>query len=296
MKKKIALSSGVLLIIGMCLFIPSIQTLAISALSIFRVNDAKTITITMTDIEEMMNYPFVHKEIDKEELAKDHYSEKNETSNQFKPEIKDLDSIHDFHDYRVKLPRELKNEDPQLYYTESQIIHATVDTEKINGYFDLVGLPSVISSEYDGKEVIINYPSTLTARYEDVTLFTTQGIFVENGLDVIEGIWSDLLNLPFLTSNLRSQLATIDLSGRDVYLPIIMGLGRETSIGNQRGYIYSTRDLMQVYSSFLEDSKNEITPQNEGASALLWTKNGVLYCLTGAKSDAELSKIARSIH
>ncbi len=304
MKKKAVLSLGAICLIAACLFIPKIQTFAISAMSFFRVNDAKTIEITMADIETLSNFPYefdeeLAMEWERKYLADTDY----DLTSQLYPDMRVLNDIRDFDDFKIRLPKVLDGEYPSIACTESHSIDVTVNAGMVNDYFKIMGLPEVVDPKFDGAKIKVDVPAAIAATYEDVVLYATQGVYVEEGADAVDDIWSGVAQMPFLSENLRKQLRDIDLKNRDIYLPVIMGFGRKVSLGGQTtGYVYTANDLMQAFYTYADLPEEDVVAEAEDgedadgeASALIWTKGGVAYCLTGEKSDAELIKIARSM-
>ncbi len=299
MKKKILISAIAITLVSTMMFIPSVQSLTISALSAFRVGDAKTIKVTLADIEESMNYfkgfadKFKDQDFNDQDLQ--NYDAKEAIEHE-KLQVKELSDISEFTAFSFNLPKDLKGETPSLYATDSQSNTIVVDTAKINDELSKIGVTNLLDNNYDGSEITVNVAPSIAAHYNDVDLFATQGVYLDGNDEVINGIWNSMLNMPFLSENLRSQLSNIDVKTRDVYLPVIMGLGREVSLGGVTGYIYSTQDMRQVVSMLPEGLTVKYGDDNEReGSALIWTKNGVLYCLVSDKSDSELAQIARSI-
>jgi len=294
MKKKALISVIAIALVAILMSIPSVQAVAMSALSVFRVGTPKTIKVTVADIEEVMNYfeqykgQFDHEYIEESDIRGAIYNER--------PEIKTLSDVSEFDGFNFKLPTALANETPTLYATDSESNTVSVDTAKINEALSKLGSEDLIDERYDGSEITVNASPSIAAKYADVILFASQGANIDGNDDLIDSLWSSMLNMPFISENLRSQLSKVNIKSGDVYLPAIMGLGRETSVGNATGYIYSMQDFDQVISSFskglMEGYEENI--DKEG-SALLWIKDGILYCLVSEKSDGELTQIARSI-
>ena len=54
MKRKMSILASVVLMLALITFVKPVQTLALDALSIFRVTDVKTIQITIADLQEGM--------------------------------------------------------------------------------------------------------------------------------------------------------------------------------------------------------------------------------------------------
>ncbi|MCL2323827.1 MAG: hypothetical protein FWC47_17185 [Oscillospiraceae bacterium] len=302
MKKKTLFSALAIVLVAALMFIPAVQTLAISALSVFRVGNTKTITVSLTDIEDAVNYlkqfqgQFSEKDVNSNLAAQN--IDKNTAIEDAKSQVKTLSDVSEFTAFSFNLPTALKNETPELYATDATSKTITVDTTMINDELAKIGVSNLIDNSYNGSEVTVNVAPSIAAHYTDVDLFATQGAYLDGNNAVINGLWSNFLQMPFISDNLRSQLSNIDVMKEDVYLPVIMGLGRETSIGNTTGYIYTTQDMQQVLSSLPQDmmpNDGNSTQSPKEGSALIWTKNGVLYCLVANKSDSELTQIARSI-
>ena len=290
MKKKALISVIAIALVAILMTIPSIQAAAMSALSVFRVGTPKTIKVTISDIEEAMNYFEQHKgQFDYEDMKESDFKEAIHGKS---PEVNTLSDVSEFTGFNFNLPTELVSETPTLYATDSQSNTVSFDTAKINEVLSKLGARDLIDERYDGSDITVNVSPSIAVKYTDVALFATQGAKIDGNDNLINSLWISMLNMPFISDNLRSQLSNINIKSGYVYLPVIMGLGRETSVGNATGYIYSIQDFGEVISALSLDLMEDY--EGKG-SALLWTKDGVLYCLVGEKSDSELTQIARSI-
>jgi hypothetical protein len=212
-------------------------------------------------------------------------------------EVKTLSDIRAFTAFPFSLPTALKDETPDLCAADSQSQTVTLDTVKINTSLQKLGVSALLDTSLNGAKLTVSSPPVIVAEYADVLLAAAQSIYVDAPDDVVNSLYASFLSIPAIPDNLRAQLAAIDPKTRDVYLPIIEGLGRETSLGGATGYIYSSGDMSQVLGMLpgFADDAQLAQLQSENASVLIWVKNGVLYCLAGALSDSELSQIARSI-
>ena len=294
MKKKVFISIIAIALVAVLMTIPSVQAAAMSALSVLRVGTTKTIKITVADIEEAMSYfeqyegQFDHEDLQESDFKDAIHGEESE--------VKTLSDVSEFTGFNFSLPTELAGETPTLYATDSQSNTVIVDTSKINEGLLKFGAEDLIDERYDGSEITVNVSPSIVAEYADVALFATQGGNIDGNDNLINSLWNCMLNMPFISENLRSQLSKIDIKSGNVYLPVIMGLGRETSVGKATGYIYSVQDFDQVVSAFPQDLTEDYERNiDKEGSALIWTKDGILYCLVGEKSDGELTQIARSI-
>jgi hypothetical protein len=295
-RKNIAILAVVAVLAG-SMFIPPVQAAAESALSVFRVSDAKTITISVTDIQDIAGYA---KQLEAG-MKSDKTTGETESKGSANPQ-KAIESIlnpfanpKDFTAFPISLPHS-NAETPKLYSIASNSKTFTLNTTDINAELAKIKA-NPISNSYNGTKITVNTPPATIAEYPDFTLIETQGVYVNAPSNAVNALWNEFTSLPMIPADLSSQLAAIDPTSRDVYLPVIEGLGRGTDLGVTTGYIYSAKDLAQVATLIPNlATANEVTKlQSENASALIWTKNGVLYILAGNKSDSELSQIARNI-
>lgn len=296
-KKNIAIFAAVAVLSGTIL-IPSVQAAAESALSVFRVSDAKTITVSVTDIQDIANYVKQLKAGVKDGKTAGEAGLKKDTANPqaaVKSAVRPLADAKDFTAFQISLPRTNAGT-PKLYSIASDSKTFTLNTADINAQLaKLKGNP--ISGSLNGTKITVGTPPAAIAEYPDFTLIETQGVSMDAPRDALSTLWSELTSQPMIPADLSSQLAVIDPASRDVYLPVIEGLGRTTDLGVTTGYLYSAKDLAQVAALVpnLATAEQVTKLQKENASALIWVKDGVLSVLAGNRSDSELSQIARSI-
>jgi len=290
---------GVTAMIACVILIQPVRAAAESALAVFRVDDAKTITITATDLQDMIT-GFKNSGVfpsSKDAGGQAGSKSESQTSDNMKSQIKTLDSVREFTAFSFSLPTALKSETPKLYAADSKTQTITLNATEINAELAKMSATTMLDNSLNGSAITVDTPALVMAEYSDVTLIATQSIYIDAPDATTNSLWSSILSIPAIPDDLRVQLANIDPKTRDIYLPVIEGLGRETDLGSTTGYIYSTSDLAQV-ASVIPDfaGSTQLTKlQGENESALIWVKNGVLYCLAGQKSDSELSQIARSI-
>lgn len=305
LRKKLVLSGAVAVAVACVVLIAPVRALAESALSVFRVADTKTITISITDLQDLMT------------LVKDHQAALDTADQAAKPSaessgadahaamtekaqeaVKPLDKARDFTAFPLNLPTTLKSETPKLFAIESQTKTVTLDTDKITQALTKLGATVSVPSSFNGTQITISTPPAAIAEYANVTLVATQGVATSAPEGVLNSLWSAVLSIPSIPSDLRAQLAAIDPQTRDIYLPVIEGLGRSVDLGGTTGYIYTASDFKQLLTTLQALSNDKLTAalESSNASVLLWTKSGVLYCLAGSVADSELGQIARSIH
>lgn len=291
-KKRYYLMIIAVLLVGV-IFIPPVRAAAESALSIFRVADTKTISISVGDLQELLEYAKTLEEPDTAEYE----ALMQEFMDKAESQVQSLSDAYEFKAFPVKLPDALKDETPALYALDAQEQTVTLDTEKINGALTRLGAAALVDSSWSGTAVTVKTPPVFFADYGDVVLAITENIFIDAPDAVLGNLKSAFLSLPAIPENLRAQLSPIDPKTRDIYLPVLEGLGRETDLGGTTGYVYSTPDLAAVLGMLPDFAGEEELSQlrEENASVLVWSKNGALYVLAGQLSDSALSQIARSV-
>jgi len=299
MFKKRFIWLGVTAMLACVILIQPVRAAAESALAVFRVDDAKTITITATDLQDIItgfNKSGVFPS-SKDSDGQAQSSNESQNSDKLKSQLKTLNNVREFTAFSFSLPTALKSEVPKLSAVDGKSQTITLNTTEINAELAKMSATTMLDSSLNGSEITVDTPASVMAEYSDVTLIATQSVYIDAPDATTNSLWSSILSIPAIPDDLRVQLAEIDPKTRDVYLPVIEGLGRETDLGSVTGYIYSTSDLTQVASLIpnLNGGTQLVKSQGENESALIWVKNGVLYCLAGQKSDSELSQIARSI-
>jgi len=302
MKKRI-LQLTVVITIIVSLFIPQVQAFAISAMSVFRVDAARAITITIMDIEEMMAYFEEHQDLF-HQLRDNHlgehgdYTEKGYSAKEhFERDMlhNPLSDISEFNAFPVRLPQALSDETPIFSASDASVMELTFDAEGINALLVQMHNAPLFDKNLDGTTVEVHIPAVLVAQYEDseMLLIATQMTHLEASANVKESLRATLLAMPFISANLRVQLSAIPVDSRDIYLPVIAGFGHEVSIGNYIGYIYNSGDL----SILVDQLGDGLLPHDatNDASVLVWVQDGVIYILAGSHTDNELIRIARSM-
>lgn len=288
MKKKKLIPVVLVCALVVALCVPQVNAFAMDALSNFRVEQAKTITITMDDISQMSAYVQELKNgeipegFDHEDFGPEGFDLEDHNRAQLEdkdiPQPAKLDSIADFAAFSVKLPKSFEEQTAQLYASEN--IEKTV-------------------SMPDGSDVTFALSPTLVAKYDNAVFAATKGMSDTLSPEQKADMKEKLLALPFLTENIRTQLAEIDPQTKDIYLPVVPGISREATINGTTGYLYGMNELRGVAGAlpeeFLQALNDADTEEYENMNLLIWTKDGVLYMLGGDMPEAELTAAARSV-
>lgn len=305
--KKAIITIGAVALAGSILLVSPIRSLAVSALSVFRVDNAKTIEISLTDIEELVdfsaNFSKTHEKgssnITEAEMKA--FAKLQKANNTEKPQVQTLNNVHEFDAFDVSLPEALETQQADLQMLPSQTKSLTIDTKLMNKMAKEIGLTKTLDEAYDKETLSITTSPTLMAKYENLAFVATQGYQLDSPGELAEDLRDMLLTIPGLPENLRSQLAEIDISGNSIYLPVVMGVGREVNLGSNTGYIYASTDMSNLAGTLSEKFATEasvhgeeIAPEGE-MNTIIWVDDNILYALAGSVSEDELANIARSV-
>lgn len=296
--KKIFIPVGIIAAAIALLFVPVVQSYAASALSIFRIQDTKTINITVSDIDQVAAYAKAHQP-DAQNAADKKTDEKQ--SNE-KPDIQptQLNNINDFKAFKVNLPKALQDEKPVIEMVDTQSKNITINASKINAELKAAGVQNSLDSKYDGQQLTISTPPAVNVRYPNVDLAATMMPYLSGPEDLKQSIWKIAQEFPAIPEDIRAQLANINIDQHDAYIPVVEGVCREVDLGGTTGYLYSTSDLTTLSKSFADlmpsAAPEKTSTDEKNTTALIWTKDGIIYTLAGSMSDSALANIARSIY
>ena len=290
---------SIAVVLALVIFVQPIQSLAIDALSIFRVRDVNAITITINDIEQLAESI---REIEALMPGKTK-DPGNPPDHADIPDIRSkfvsIENQGDFTAFDLKLPRALNSETPKLMMLDAQTQTIAFYPDEMNSVLSSLGA-QLLPNSAAGAEITIQSPAIIIAEYSENFLIATQMPVIKGDVETLDAISQSFLSLPQLTYNLRSQLADVDLTAGIVYVPVIEGFGRRTTIGNSTGYIYSMSDLETLVSGLSGDQQipsmfGFAQDAYDDASVIIWTRGGVLYILKGNQSSSELTRIAGSL-
>jgi hypothetical protein len=285
------------------ILVQPMQSFAVNALSVFRVQDMHAINITVTDLEQLARSVQELKSMMPVDWK---HSEKaiSDSEKAGKPasEFVTLNSPRDFTAFDLKLPGTPYAETLELKMIGAQTKTITLDTSCINEKLIMLGADP-LSEELDGAQITVQTAGVAVADYGNIKLIATQmPVFTDNDR-ALTALKQSFLSLPQLPDNLRLQFGTVDLTSGIVYVPVIEGFGQQTSIGGSTGYLYALPELRALIDSLpidLFQYEDEVNPlgtiqqYNDDGSGLIWTRDGVLYILAGNQPAGELTQIARS--
>ncbi|MCL2125543.1 MAG: hypothetical protein FWH33_06090 [Oscillospiraceae bacterium] len=304
---------AIILLVALFIFIQPLQTFAVDALSIFRVQDVHAINITIADIDHIAQTLQTY-----EPLISAMTGGKNADAAAFRDDAKKdiesmdvstlaedvlimLDDPADFTAFDLKLPRDLRSQTPQIAMVTSTSQTITISPDKINAILSYIGA-TPLPAYADGAKITIITPAAAIIEYNENLLIATQMPLAQGDAQILHALSESLLSLPLWTEDLREQLSGIDLTSGIAYVPVIEGFGQRVTIGGSFGYIYTASDLEALLGSLgLSPSANESSAPSvidnmlEESSVLVWAKDGVLYILAGSQPTGELTSIARSV-
>lgn len=332
MKRKLVISVSLVLVLALVGFIKPVQTLALDFLSIFRVNDVQTIEITITDLEEgLQTISHLKEALKGKDLA---HSSLLHIVSKPEHEVIKLAEAEEFDAFRFRLPLELVSQKPEISAIDSGKMTFTLDVDACNELLKAMNSPKQLSGNLHNVEMIAVSSAAAYAKYEDLLFSATQRSYLDAPEAAKNELRDVILNLPSIPLNLRQQLAEVDIDSSDIYLPVLVGFGREVNLGGKNGYIYTLADLKALVETFPQDmAESGMVPEShkasmaemkeklinqygeerftafqeahqkaiaempdlDNASVLIWAKDGILYSLIGNKTDGELAKIARSV-
>ena len=248
----------------------SVRTAASELLTIFRVENVKTISITPQDISRIQKAVRDGAgQVDIENFGKVEVARKSS------PGKVTLEEARAAVDFPLALPAALPGEyRAQEYYKNAGgSLNLTLDTVKTNQLLTSLGSGTLLPDELNGRTFTVTLPTTISARYsgpDESRVQLWQGRspeMVAPGSDV-GAIRDALLALPFLPESLRSQLASINDWQHTFVVPDFGGTSREVDVAGSQGVF--------------------ITPPADGSAGgrdipnnLIWQKDGVVYAISG---------------
>jgi hypothetical protein len=252
MNKKFYLYSSVVISVAFVLvaFVKPVQSLALDVLSIFRVNDVKTIEISITDIQEGMQKAAVLKE----DLKGQKFEHKSpfKIISEPKHEVKSLKNAKEFKAFKLRLPRELESEKPEISAIDASEMQFTIDVNAANEILKAVKSQKLLSDKLNNVKLTLKTSAAAIAKYEEVLFFSSQNSYLDAPESAKQDLRNVILDSGLIPTNLRSQLAEIDVNSSDIYLPVLVGFGREVDLGGKNGYIYTLSDLKSLTGNLPE--------------------------------------------
>lgn len=276
-KKFIAAACAALLITA-CIAIEPVNAAIANALSIFRVENVKGITVTLEDLRQIQNQlSSIEGEIslDKMGSIKKQGGQKRTSSQE---DVKNLP------DMAVIFPSVLDNEIPNINVIEPASIEFTLNVKNVNDIIKSYGAAKLLPDNVDGKPFTIYFASQVNINYRinDKSVLITQTkapeIMVPEGVNV-DDVYNAVVEMPILPENLQTQLKSIKDWKNTLYIPVLESEMTEVAINGAKGYMYS----------------NKGDSADTSRSRVIWYNNGVIYVVSGNIDSEEILDIAASM-
>lgn len=267
MKKKVVLPIVAVGATAGLLFAPPVQNFVVEAMSLFRVGEAQTVEIAMSDIEELMgNLEEMQASYESKELVIPEgftHGKMVEVISYEYNEPAELASVKDFTAFEFNLPTEFGEQTPKMYATNLSSVTFKLNVDEINKMLELAGHPTVFPTSANGAPMTLNIPAAATAYYEDAVFMATQKPVLDAPTEVKQDLKEMIVSSPVLPANVAAQLATIPVDSNDIYLPVLVGIGREVSIGQEVGYVYSVKDVKAFAETASAEMPADVTERQK---------------------------------
>ncbi|MCX7923494.1 MAG: DUF2275 domain-containing protein [Clostridia bacterium] len=276
-RKFVAAACAVLLITA-CITIQPVRAAIANALSIFRVENVKGITVTLEDLQQIQNKLSGGQgeiSLDKMGSIKVEGGKKRTSSQE---DVKNLTDI------AVTFPSALSGVIPNVNIVEPRSIDFTLNAKNVNQIMKSYGATKLLPDNLEGKTFKIDFASLATINYrindKEIKITQTKApqITVPDGVNVDE-VYNAVVEMPILPENLQSQLKSIKNWKNTLYIPVVESKMTEVDINGAKGYMAS-------------DKSN---PANTPRSQVIWYNKGVIYTVSGKIDSDEILNIARSM-
>ncbi|TCW42520.1 putative zinc finger protein [Thermohydrogenium kirishiense] len=295
--KKYIAAAAAAAVITASIALPPVQKAEAEILSLFRLNNFKTVTITPDDLQDIKNkfYQAGNKEIDLKQYGDikvigDYGSSKEFSKN-------NLDKIKSYVGYNFKIPQDVdsfKIRD-SIYVEKGQSIEFKLNVDNINNLIKTFGGNKLLPENLNEKTFKIILGNSVhissTDRNESdssknisygLDIMKTPEIIVPDGVD-IEKVRDAVINMPFIPDDVRKQIASIKDWKSTIPLPVTdADTIKDVTINGSKGIVISR--------------KFDVSSNLEVYSNLALNDNGVIYLFSGNNmSPDELIKIAESM-
>lgn len=267
MKKKVVIPIVAVVAAAILLFATPVQNFVVQAMSLFRVGEVKTIEIAMSDIEELMgNLKEMQSSYESKELVIPEgftHGKMVEVISYEYSEPTELASAKDFTGFEFNLPSEFDGQTPKMYGSNVTSVTFKLNVDEMNKMLELTGHPAVFPASANGVEMTLNIPAAATAYYEGAVFMATQKPVLDAPKEVKQDLKEMIVSSPLLPANLAAQLAEIPVDSNDVYLPVLVGIGREVDLGQAVGYVYSVKDVKSFAESVSPKMPADMTSEQQ---------------------------------
>jgi hypothetical protein len=276
--RKFVTAACAVLLVTACITVEPVKAAITSALSIFRVENVKGITITLADMQEIQNKLSSGQgeiSLDKMGSIKMEGGQKRTSSQE---DVKKLSDI------AVTFPSALSGTTPTINVVEPRSVDFTLNAKNVNEIMKTYGASKLLPDNIDGKTFKIDFTSIVSINYpingKSIEIIQTKSpqITVPEGVNVDE-VYSAVVEMPIIPQNLQSQLKSIKDWKNTLYIPVVESKATEVDINGAKGYIATDKN------------NSESTPKTQ----VIWFNKGIIYSVSGEIDSNEILNIARSM-
>jgi hypothetical protein len=248
-----------------------------NVLMIFRVEDVKTIRLSLQDLEEIRTQ--IESKAPEINMAKFGKIKLNGGE----MEILTRDETKKLPDFQVTFPQSLAGAMPDIGTVSAVTLDFTLKTANVNQLLKTLGSRKYLPAELDGKAFRINFSRIVNLRYNlgnerrvKLSQFKSPEVLVPSDVNVDE-LYNALVDLPIFPADLRNQLRSIRDWKNTLYLPVVNGETAEIRINGKKTFIHTSNRRRQRYTD------------------LVWLDRGIIHTLSGNIEPAEAVNIAGSM-
>jgi hypothetical protein len=276
--KKVAAAACAVLLVTAGVTVEPVKAALSSALSIFRVENVKGITITLEDmqqIQQKLSSGQGEISLDKMGSIKMQGGERRTSSQE---EVKNLT------DFAVAFPSALKGTTPTINIVQPRTIDFTLNVDNVNQIMKSYGAAKLLPGSIDGKTFKVDFASIAAINYsisgKPIEIIQTKSpeITVPEGVNVDE-VYNAVVDMPIIPQNLQAQLKSIKDWKNTIYIPVVESKATEVDINGAKGYMATDK------------SNSDSTPETQ----VIWYNKGVIYSVSGKVDSKEILSIARSM-
>lgn len=266
-----------------CVAVQPVRAAVSNALSIFRVDNVKSVNISLDEIRQIEDEIQNHKsEINMDKLGK-------VTTTGGQKEFLTLEKSKTITDFKPLFLPEEYNINLSINSIDPTSINFNLNVDNVNDVLKSLGAKKLLPQSLNGKTFTVNIPRELNLQYiingrsYNIIETKTPEILAPEDVNTDE-IYNSLVDLPIIPADLQRQLKSIKDWKSTMYIPFVKSSMEEVNINGNKGYATDINSLNSKAKS--SDTHNE---------AVLWYKDGVFYGIQGPGSKDDLIKLAEAM-
>ncbi|MDR3542059.1 MAG: hypothetical protein P4L69_13980 [Desulfosporosinus sp.] len=279
----IAVAAIVAVAVSVSLNFAPVRAMASEFLSIFRVNNIQTVTISPDDFSQIQKT--LRQGTGKVTLGNLGAVEMTKTGVTGGVTLAEAKESVDF---PLLIPGTLPTGNTLKGYQRmsGSTFNFTLDTQKTNDILKGMGATTLLPDTLNGKTFTAKIPVVISATYdgpENLTIIQTRSPQLTAPSDIdINAIRDAILALPFLPEDLRRQLASINDWQHTFVVPNLNGSTQTITVAGSSGVFITSPDEIQ-------------SSKHSAHNTLLWQKDGVIYAITGDMTLEQGLSVANSM-